>query len=232
MRLPVPLGVAALALLLTACSSPAKPAPPAKPAATPPASPSANPDAGLLTGTQLKALLAPASWFPSGFTLDPKGSADTGDNYQAPTPPSQQACTALNGVSWVQLGGGGAVSFAQNDYLDTSLGQYAQEIDVFQGATAQNVMATLRSLPSSCKTFQDPQTSSTVNVTLSTGPQLGDDSLTITLQDPRWGGDLTLEAVRVGTAVVTVYFSAASGTSQTQATSLATAVTANLKKAG
>jgi len=62
------------------------------------------------------------------------------------------------------------------------------------------------------------------------GPQLGDDALTITLQDPRWGGDVTLEAVRVGTAVITVYFSAASGTSQAQATRLAAVVTANLKK--
>jgi hypothetical protein len=180
----------------------------------------------------LKALLAPQSWFPAGFTLDPKGSADTGDLYQPVKPAGQLPCTNFDGASWVQLGGGGAVSFAENDYLDTSLGQYAQEIDVFEGTAAQNVMTTLRTQASSCKTFQDPQTSSTVSATLAEGPQLGDDALTITLQDPSWGGDVTLEAVRVGSAVVTVYFSAASGTAQAQATSLATVLTANLKKAG
>jgi hypothetical protein len=71
--------------------------------------------------------------------------------------------------------------------------------------------------------------SRTVTVKLMKGPQLGDDALTIGLQDPAWEGDETDEAVRVGTAVVTVFFSAASGTSQAQATKLAADLTASLK---
>ena len=230
MRFSIPVAAVVLTLLAAACSStsPSATAPPTTAGATSPAP--VNPDAGLLTGTQLKPLLAPASWFPHGFTLDPQGSVDTGDYYQPVSPPGPLKCDRLDGTSWVELGNGGAVSFAQNDYLDTSSGQYAQEIDVYQGTTAQDVMAQLRKVVASCRSFRDSQTSSTVTVTMRNGPQLGDHALTIRLQDPRWRGDVTDQAVRVGTAVITVYFSAASGTSQAQATRLATVLTANLKK--
>lgn len=233
MRFSFPVAAVVLTLL-AACSSTSPPstAPSAtaKPSGGATSSAPVNPNAGLLTGTQLKPLLAPASWFPRGFTLDPSGSVDTGGYYQPTSPPGPLKCNRLNGTSWVDLGNGGAVSFAQNDYLDPSIGQYAQEIDVYQDTTAQDVMAQLRKVVASCQSFHDSQTSSTVTVTMRKGPQLGDDAFTIRLQDPRWGGDVTLEAVRIGTAVVTVYFSAASGTSQAQATRLAAVVTANLKK--
>jgi hypothetical protein len=87
------------------------------------------------------------------------------------------------------------VSFAQNDYLDQNAGQYAQEIDVYQGSAAQDVMAKLRQVAASCRSFHEAQTSSTVTVTLETGPRLGDDALTVRLKDPRWLGGSTLEAV-------------------------------------
>ena len=48
----------------------------------------------------------------------------------------------------------------------------------------------------------------------------------------RWLGGMTLEAVRVGHTVATVYFSAASGTGEAQATKLAALLTANLQKNG
>ena len=233
MRFSIPVAAVVLTVL-AACSStsPSATAPSAtaKPSGGATSSAPGSPNAGLLTGTQLKPLLAPASWFPRGFTLDPSGSVDTGNYYQPVSRPGPLKCDRLNGTSWVDLGNGGAVSFAQNDYLDTSIGQYAQEIDVYQATTAQDVMAHLRKVVASCRSFRDSQTSSTVTVTMEKGPQLGDDALTIRLQNPRWGGDVTLEAVRVGTAVITVYFSAASGTSQAQATRLAAVVTPNLKK--
>lgn len=237
MRFSIPVAVVVLILLAAACSSaspsatgaPATGAPAtAKPGAT--SSAPVSPNAGLLTGAQLKHLLAPPSWFPRGFTLDPSGSVDTGGYYQPVSPPGPLKCDRLDATGWVDLGNGGAVSFAQNDYLDTSIGQYAQEIDVYQGTTAQDVMAHLRKAAARCRSFHDAQTSSTVTVTMRKGPPLGDDALTIRLQDPRWGGDVTLEAVRVGTVVITVYFSATSGTSQAQATRLAAVVTSNLKK--
>jgi hypothetical protein len=178
------------------------------------------------------ALLAPAAWFPRGFKIDPQSSVNTGDNYQPTAPPGVRKCSRLQATSWVQLGNGGAVSFAQNVYFNQNAGQYSQEIDVYQGSTAQDVMAKLRQVAARCRSFHDAQTSSTVTVTRKTGPQLGDDALTISLQNPRWLGDLTLQAVRVGHAVATVYFSAASGTGKAQATRLAAVLTANLQKNG
>jgi hypothetical protein len=240
MRRPLRVAALALAAFLAACSSPASPTASksggtVSPTAVSPTAVSAttaNPNAGLMTGTQLKAVLAPAAWFPLGFTLDSTGSVDTGSSYQPTTPPGALPCSRLSGTSWVLLGNGGAVSFAQNDYLDQNAGQYAQEIDVYQGTTAEAVMARLRTVAVRCKSFHDAQTSSTVTANLISGPRIGDDALTIRLTDPRWGGDETLEAVRVGSAVITVYFSASSGTGQYGATHLAREVTARLKRQG
>ena len=117
-------------------------------------------------------------------------------------------------------------------YFNQNAGQYSQEINVYQGSTAQDVMAKLRQAAARCRSFHDAQTSSTVTVTRKAGPQLGDDALTIRLRNPRWLGGMTLEAVRVGHAVATVYFSAASGTGEAQATKLAALLTANLQKNG
>jgi hypothetical protein len=228
MRLTIPVTAFAVTLLAVACSSTSTPAAP-KPSAGSTSPAPVSPNAGLLTGTQLKALLAAASWFPRGFTLDPQGSVDTGDYYQPVSPPGPLECSRLSETSWVELGNGGAVSFAQNDYIDQNAGQYGQEIDVYQGTTAEQVMANLRKLATHCQSFPDSQTSSTVTVKLMKGPPLGDDALTIELQNPAWEGDETDEAVRVGTAVVTVFFSAATGTGQAQATKLAAVLTANLK---
>jgi hypothetical protein len=192
----------------------------------------ADPTAGLPTGTQLQALLAPASWFPRGFKIDPQSSVNTGSSYQPTAPPGVRKCSRLHATGWVELGNGGAVSFAQNVYFNQNAGQYGQEINAYQGSTAEDVMAKLRQVAARCRGFHDAQTSSTVTVTRQTGPQLGDEALTIRLQNPRWLGGMTLEAVRVGHAVATVYFSAARGTGEAQATKLATVLTTNLQKNG
>ena len=218
---------AAVPLLAAACSS----ASPTSPTATykPPAT--TNPDAGLLTGTQLKALLAPASWFPPGFAVDPAASTETGDTYQEPSAAAGAPnCANLSASAWVNLSGVGAVSWAQNDYVDkVTSAQYDQEIDVYRGTSAQAAMAGLRKLATTCPNFQDSQTSSTMTVKLASGPALGEDALTLTLDSPNWAGGTALEAIRVGTAVVTVLYSATSGTGTTQATTLATPITKNIK---
>ena len=117
MRFSLPITVAALALLVAACSS-TSPSATSPPSATMTSSAPANPNAGLPTRTQLKALLAPASWFPQGFKLDPQSSVNTGSNYQPTAPPGVRKCSRLHATGWVQLGNGGAVSFAQNVYLN------------------------------------------------------------------------------------------------------------------
>ena len=231
MRFSLPITVAAFVLLVAACSS-TSPSATSPHSATMTSSARVDPNAGLPTGTQVKALLAPASWFPRGFKIDPQSSVNTGSNYQPTTPTGVRKCSRLHATAWVQLGNGGAVSFAQNVYFNQNAGQYSQEINVYQGSTAQDVMAKLRQAAARCRSFHDAQTSSTVTVTRKTGPQLGDDALTIRLRNPRWLGGMTLEAVRVGHAVATVYFSAASGTGEAQATKLAAVLTANLQKNG
>jgi hypothetical protein len=219
---------AALPLLAAACSSAPAASPPASAAAS---SAPASPDAGLLTGTQLKAALQPAATFPDGFTVDPTGSVNTGATFQEASPSTGvTACSRLDGTDWVDLAGPGSVSFAENDYIDRSTSeQFAQEVDAYQGTTAQAVMAGLRKVALRCPSFTDTQTSSTVTVKLVKGPALGDDALTFILSSPRWEGDIALEAVRVGTSVVTVLHSAASGTGVAMATALAGAITGQVK---
>lgn len=214
---------AALPLILTACSTSSSTgsAPSAQPTATTTAAaaPSpTDPDAGLFTGTQLKSMLAPASFFPSSFSPDPSGSVNTGSTFQAATPPGKLACSRLDTTGWVDLSDIGSVSFAQSDFIDKSISEeYAQEIDEYQGVAAKKVMAALRKVATRCRTFPDQQTSSTVTVKLGKGPSLGDDSLSFTLTSPRWQGGTTLEAIRIGTAVVTVLYSAVNGNGAAQA---------------
>ncbi len=225
MRTFLPVAAAALPLLAAACSA----APAAAPGNSPASSPAASPSASPLNGTQLKRLLAPASWFPPGFKADPGGSVDTGTSDFAAPPPAHLPCRRLGGTGWIDMSGVTAVSFAQSDYINQSTGQYAQEIDTYHGTGAQAAMAGLRALRGTCHGFRDPQLGGTVTVKFRKGPQLGDDALAISLTDPRWAGATTMEAVRVGDAVITVYYSSATGSGKAQATKLATLLTANLQ---
>lgn len=209
--------VIAIPLLAAACSSSPK-----TPAST-------NPDAGLLTGTQLNAMLAPSSWFPAGYAADSSGSRNTGSLYVAPTTTANLPCSRLNGTAWIDLAAVGPVSFAQNDYIDQSTSEeYAQEVDVFRGSAAQQAMTALRHLATTCPSFPDSQTSSTVTVKLQDGPTLGDDALTFLLSSPAWAAGTALEAVRVGSAVITVLYSGSSGNGVPQATALATLLAKNV----
>ena len=68
----------------------------------------------------------------------------------ARNPPSRQ-------IVQRSLAGKLGVAVRCNDYLDPSIGQYAQEIDVYQGTTAKDVMAQLRKVVASCRSFHDSQ---------------------------------------------------------------------------
>jgi hypothetical protein len=226
--------LAALSLLVTACSAASSPSASVTmaPPATAASAATANPDAGLLTGTQLKAALAPASWFPAGFTMGTTGAVNTGSHYQSPEPPGRLPCSRLEETSWIDLADVGFVSFAQNDYIDkASTEEYAQEIDVYQGTGARRVMTRLSNLPRTCPTFRDGIASgSTVTVARIAPPRLGYQAVALTLADPAWQGGETLEAIRIGTAVITVWFSADSGPGTAQATALARTVLRDLKQ--
>jgi hypothetical protein len=204
------IAAAAVPAALVACSSGSvqalapSPTTSVKPRAVPT---SANPDAGLLTGTQLKTALAPASFFPAGFVTDASGTRDSGPYYEAPdvTSVPKPDCTKLGGTSWTNITGIAGVSFAQNDYLDkTTTSEIAQEIDVYRGQTAQTVMGKLTGISAVCPSYSDFQTNSKVTVGGKAESGLGDGAYIITLTDPAWQEGSTLVAARVGTAVVTV----------------------------
>ena len=238
------LGVAAFAALpiaLAGCSSagtsPAAPSTTSSAAggsasASAAASSTAAADATVLTGTQLKAALV-ATGLPKGYSLDSSGSVDTGSSLQDPSASSGAPdCSNLGATGWVDLSGYGPVSFAQNDYIDNAASEeFAQEIDVYSGTTAQDVMTALAKMATTCPTYKDSATSSTVKISAAAGTSMGDGTVTIKLSDADWTGGTTLVAVRVGNTVVSVLNSAATGSGVTYADSLAAQLTANVKKA-
>jgi hypothetical protein len=226
-----PIAVAvALPLALAGCSSSS---PGAASAGSSGAASSANPDAGLLTGTQLKTALV-TTGIPSGYTANSSATTDSGDGFLSPSPASTAApkCANLEATSWVNLAGYDSDAFAQNDYVNSADSEeFAQEIDAYEGTTAQNVMANQSKIAAKCPTFADSGTNSTVKVSVATGASLGDGTVTITLSDSSWSSSETLVAVRVGANVITV-LNSATGNSATYANTLAATMTANVKKLG
>ncbi|MFD8418239.1 hypothetical protein [Streptomyces sp. NPDC059466] len=197
------LAAAVLPLALAACSSGTS----GHPSSSAPTKAAKDPDAGLLTGAQLKKALAPASFFPSGFAVDPDGVRDSGAAYTAPSASAaaKPDCSLLGGTSWIAVTGVSGVSFAQNDYVSKATSEdIAQEVDTFRGTTAAEVLKDLEKTATACATFTDTQTHSPVKVTGAATPGPGDTAYTLTLTDSAWQNGSTLIAVRSGTDIVSV----------------------------
>ncbi|MET8243127.1 hypothetical protein ABZV31_01045 [Streptomyces sp. NPDC005202] len=223
------LAVAALPLALAACGSTKSTS------ATATASPShtKDPNAGLLTGAQLKQALAPASFFATGFAVDPSAARDTGDTFTPPStaPAAKPDCTKLNGTAWIGITGVTGVSFAQNDYVNKNTSEdIGQEIDAYRGTTAASVMKDVAKAATSCTGFTDSQTHSKVKVAGQATPGLGDEAYTITLTDPSWENGTTLVAARVGTNVVSVISTDGHDNGAATAKKLTERIVASLKK--
>nr|WSX50037.1 hypothetical protein OG409_14455 [Streptomyces sp. NBC_00974] len=231
------LAVAALPLALVACSpsTPKAAAPDAgssAPAAKPSAAAEDSPNKGLLTGTQLKAALAPASFFPEGYAVDPAATRDTGDNYQLPEAASVPTpdCTKLGGTSWIEITGITGVSFAQDSYVNKdSSSEQAEEIDVYRDKTSETVLGALGMISKACPSYTDADTHSKVTVTEQPLAGVGDGAWAITLTSPAWKGGTTLVATRVGTSVATVLVSSGTDKGAAGATKLANQLVTSLK---
>jgi hypothetical protein len=197
----------ALPLALAACTTGSPPVPD-KASGPPSAAPStANPDAGLLTGTQLRGLLEPRAYFPRGYARDPAGTRDTGSGYQQPssTAVARPECRLLSATSWTSITGISGVSFAEDAYIDkASSSEIAQEIDVYSGTTSRAVMRKLGAVATACPGYTDPQTGSRATVSEKASPRFAEGGYVITVTDPAWRSGTTLVAARAGTAVVTV----------------------------
>ncbi len=212
-----------LALSLTACSSGSSGGTATK-----------DPNAGLLTGTQLKKALAPASFFANGFAVDPSGARDTGDTYTTPSSAPASAkpdCEKLSQTSWIDVTGDSGVSFAQNDYVNKNTSEdIAQEIDTFRGTTATTVLKDLERVVSACATFTDSQTHTKAKVAGRATSGLGDSAYTVTLTDSAWENGTTLIAARVGHNVVSVMSTDGHDNGAATAKKLTERIVASLKK--
>ncbi|MEU3725576.1 hypothetical protein [Streptomyces sp. NPDC031705] len=225
--------VAALPLALTACSfiAPKAAAPSTTGTPSAAAAPSADPNKGLLTGRQLKAALAPASFFGAGFAADPELTRDTGDTYQLPAITEVPApdCTKLGATSWTEITGISGVSFAQNAYVNkNSSEEFAQEIDVYRGTTATTVLDALGKISKACPGYTDSDTQAKVAVAEKPLAGVGDGAWSITQTSTAWQGGTTLVAARVGTSVVTVLVSSSTDNGLPGATKLAKQLVASL----
>ncbi|MEU9398771.1 hypothetical protein [Streptomyces sp. NPDC048242] len=191
-----------------------------------------DPNAGLLTGAQLKKALAPASYFPKGFAVDDSASRDTGDTYTPPSakPVAKPECDLLAGTSWIELTGIGGVSFAQNSYVSKNTSEELdQEIDVYRGTTAADVLKALPKVVAACPSYMDTDSHSKVKVAGAATAGLGDEAYTITLTSDAWETGTTLIAARKGTAVVTALSTAGSDNGAANAKKLTDKVLSSLK---
>ena len=201
------LTAAALPLAASACTTGSPPALDKAASGASAAPAAANPDAGLLTGAQLRGLLEPRSYFPRGYVRDPAGTRDTGSGYQEPTATSvaKPKCGLLGATSWTSITGISGVSFAENAYLSKARSsEIAQEVDVYSGTTSRAVMQKLGAVATVCPWYTDPQTGSRATVSEETSPRFAEGGYVITVTDPAWRSGTTLVAARAGTAVVTV----------------------------
>ncbi|AMW13810.1 hypothetical protein A4E84_32465 [Streptomyces qaidamensis] len=97
------------------------------------------------------------------------------------------------------------VSFAQDSHINKNTSaELDQEIDVYRGTTAADVVKDVAKVVSGCPTYTDSDTHSTVKVTGASMAGLGDEAYTVTLTDSPWGSGTTLIAAGAGTAVVSV----------------------------
>ncbi|MGC4998063.1 MULTISPECIES: hypothetical protein [unclassified Streptomyces] len=224
------LAVAALPLALAACS------PSSSDSGASSKEPKAkNLNAGLMTGTQLKKALAPASFFPSHLSALSDGFSDSGDQFASPASrdTAKPDCTKFENTTWLDASGfKGGVSFAQGEYANKDeTEEMVQEIDVFQGTTANAVMQQIRAAAGACATFTDLNDHSKVKLAGTTTSGLGDDAYTMTLTSGHWENGTTLVAARVGNAVVTVTSSTGKDNGAANATKLAGHLVDSLKAA-
>ena len=174
---------------------------------------------------------------PKGFSEDKSGTLNTGQQLPVDSPspvPSGQVCQGLEQTGWIGAGGISTGDFAQSDYLNAGhSAEVAQEIDVFTGNDAQQAMTTLWAQFGHCASFSYPSNGTTEKATMKrkrlTGA--GDEAIEAVSVSPGFEGGLTLVAVRVGSAIITVLDSSPAGDLGAPAVGYATQITQRLQSA-
>lgn len=235
MRLSLPgliLLAAVLAAAVTGCASGSTATPDGASSSGAPTPGAASPDANLPTGTQLRAVLAPKSYFPAGYAQNARTTADSQDTYRTQTTPApaKPDCAQLGSTGWFTIPGVNAVSFAQTSYVDKgATAELDQEVFAFAGTGAATELANVGKLGSQCPGYTDPASHTKVKVAEHATSGLGDGAYTITLTDPGWLTGSTLEAVRVGSVDIFVYSTSGPGNGAAAATKLATYLIGKVK---
>ena len=174
---------------------------------------------------------------PKGFSEDKPGTLDTGPQLPSDSPSavaSGQVCRSFEQTGWIQVAGISTGDFAQSDYLNADhSAEVAQEIDVFTGNDAQQAMTTLWTQFGHCASFSYPFNGTTQKATMTrkrlTG--IGDEAIKAVSVSPGFDGGLTLVAVRVGGAIITVLDSSPSSDLGAPAVSYATQIAQRLQSA-
>lgn len=192
----------------------------------------------VLKGTALQALLLTADALPKGFERNPEGTRDSGEVVAsasaAPMPPNE-VCGALGTTGWIRVAGIGSAAYAQSDYVNADrTKEIAQEIDTFHGDDATKVMAALKNVFATCKTFTDASNGRTAKMNLVASPLSGADlpGIKAVLTTPGFEGGMTLVAVQVGNAVVTLLYSTGDKDKGADAVRLAKKIAENVETAG
>jgi hypothetical protein len=191
-----------------------------------------NQFANLPTGTTLRGVLAPKSFFPAGFAQDASTTADSRDAYrtQTTTAPAKPDCTLLSGTGWFTVTRVNEVSFAQTAYVNkTTNAEQDEEVFAYSGTGAATQLADVGKLATLCPSYTDAQTHTKVKVTEHATTRLGDGGYTLTLTDPGWQTGSTLEAVRVGNEIAFVYSTSEPGNGAVDATKLTNYLVTKLK---
>ncbi|MBO0824065.1 MAG: hypothetical protein J2P27_09425 [Actinobacteria bacterium] len=170
---------------------------------------SASPSAKMLSGPDLAAILLPASSMPTGYTVDASITRDSGPQLAFDTArpmPASQVCQTFKQTAYIRAAGIATGDFAQSDYLSTDHSQeIAEEIDIFTGTDAQQVMATLWQELGTCSSFSYHSNGTTVSctVTRSRLPGEGDEAIKAVIVSPVFEGGETLVAIRMGSQIIT-----------------------------
>jgi hypothetical protein len=227
-------GVAALAL--TGCSGSGTPAatPASSSAVTAVSTPAATTPP--LDAKSLNALLLPRGDMPAGYTADK--TTTIYDNHALPEDqptavPRSKACMILTQTAWIRAAGIITDDFAQAGYASPSrTAGVAEEIDAFDGGDAKTAMNALWRAFASCKSFSQSFGTQTAATTLTRSVLHGKwPGIKAVEVSPKFEGGVTLAAVRVGYAVVTVLDSSTGSDEGAAAVSLADRIADRLSAA-
>jgi hypothetical protein len=205
--------VAAGAVLITAACGTAS-APSTKSASPGSGTAAGSASAKPLTGAQLQNMLV--TEVPAGFSLDPKGTANSGEALQVPNTgsvASKSDCGQLSATSFISTTGVSGVSFAQSDYADKANNEISQEIDTFNKGDGVLVMNRMRQVLAQCAKFalKADGVNASMQTKVSPVRGLGNEAVRAVITAPQFYGGLTLVVARVGDNVVSAFYNDTAG---------------------